>query len=482
MTAASDDLPLAAEFPAATHAQWRKLVDGVLKGAPFQKLQSRSADDLTIEPLYPRAAAAVPIAGRAPGARWQVMQRIDHPDPDACNAEVLHELDNGADGLVLVPSGAIGAHGYGLKPIVDRVERALAGVHLDAGIAIALEFSPHGPSGGLQLPLADMVEQQGLAPSTVNIRFGYDPLSRFALDGRCGKWQELAPVIALIVKDLAHRGFKGPFATADGRVVHDAGGSEAQELAFTLASAVAYLRAFEADGIALDSARRMIGFRLSTDADQFLTIAKFRAIRRLWARIEESCGLLPEPAFIEAETAWRSMTRDDAYVNILRATIAVFSAGVGGADAITVLPFTAARGLPDRFARRVARNLQLVLLDEAGIGHVADPTAGAGWSEDLTEKLCRAAWALLQEIEAAGGLAAALEQGLIQKKVAAARSARERALADKTDALTGASEYPGVSDVPVLDVPRVVLPTLPAAATCEPLTPVRLAAPFEKPM
>jgi methylmalonyl-CoA mutase len=165
---------------------------------------------------------------------------------------------------------------------------------------------------------------------------------------------------------------------------------------------------------------------------------------------------------------------------MLRATIAMFSAGVGGADAVTVLPFTAARGLPDRFARRVGRNTQLVLLEEAGIAHVADPTAGAGGSEDLTEKLCRAAWALFQEIEAANGLAAALEQGLIQKKVAAARTAHERALTDKADALIGASEYPGVSDVPVLDVPRVILPALPAAVTCEPLAPVRLAAPFEK--
>jgi methylmalonyl-CoA mutase len=293
-------------------------------------------------------------------------------------------------------------------------------------------------------------------------------------------WRETASRIAVIAADLSKHGFKGPFAVADGRVVHDAGGTQAQELAFALAAAVAYLRAFDAGGISLDSARRMIAFRLTADADQFLTIAKLRAIRRLWARVSESCGLTPAPTLVEAETAWRSMTRDDAYVNMLRATIAVFSAGAGGADAITVMPFTAARGLPDRFARRVARNTQLVLLDEAGIAHVADPTAGAGGSEDLTEKLCRAAWTLFQEVEAASALAASLEQGLLQKKVAAARTALERALAEKEDALIGASEYPGVSDVPVLDVPRVALPPLPAAVRCEPLTPVRLAAPFEK--
>lgn len=481
MSRDADDLSLAAEFPAATEAQWRKLVDGVLKGAPFEKLQSRSADGLTIEPLYPRAAGAVPIAGRAPGARWQVMQRIDHPDPDACNAEVLHELDNGADGLVLVPAGAIGAHEYGLASAANAIERTLAGVHLDAGISIALEFSPHAPE--LPLTLAQLVKRQGLSPAAVDIRFGLDPLGVFALHGRsAAPWRERPPRIGVIAADLSQRGFKGPFVAANGRVIHDAGGSEAQELAFALAVGVAYLRGLEAGGIALDAARRMIAFRLTADADQFLTIAKFRAMRKLWQRVEESCGLTPAPAFIEAETAWRSMTRDDAYVNILRATIAVFSAGVGGADAITVKPFTAARGLADRFARRVARNTQLVLLDEAGIAHVADPTAGAGWSEDLTARLCRAAWALFQDIEAAGGVPAALEQGLIQKKVAAARTARERALADKKEALIGASEYPGISDVPVLDVPRMALGALATAATCEPLTPVRLAAPFEKAM
>ncbi|HZO47306.1 MAG TPA: methylmalonyl-CoA mutase subunit beta [Xanthobacteraceae bacterium] len=479
MTRDADDLPLAAEFPPATYEQWRKLVDGVLKGAPFETLQSRSADGLTIEPLYPRAPDATPVAGRAGGTRWQVMQRIDHPDPDACNAEVLHELDNGADGLVLIPAGAIGAHGYGIAPTPDAIERVLAGMHLDAGIAIALEFSPHDP--GAAVALATLVERQGLSPAAVDIRFGVDPLGAFARHGRSSApWRERPPRIGMIAADLSRRGFKGPFTVADGRVIHDAGGTEAQELAFTLASAVAYLRGLEAGGIALDAARRMIAFRMTADADQFLTIAKFRALRRLWQRVEESCGLTPAPAFVEAETAWRSMTRDDAYMNILRATIAVFSAGVGGADAITVLPFTAARGLPDRFARRVARNTQLVLLEEAGIAHVADPTAGIGWSEDLTDKLCHAAWALFQEIEAAGGLAVALERGLIQAKVAVARAARERALADKKEALIGASEYPGIADVPVLDVPHVTLDHLfPAAVTCEPLAPVRFAAPFE---
>jgi methylmalonyl-CoA mutase len=483
MTQKPDPLPLAAEFAAATQQQWRELVEGVLKGARFEdKLQSRSADGLVIEPLYPRAAGTTLVGGRAPGKPWQVMQRIDHPDPAACNAEALHELDNGATGLALIPAGAVGAYGYGFAPAADAAERILAGIHLDAGISIALEFSPYA----LDLPLevARLVERRNVAPGAADIRFGLDPVGALALHGRLPfAWPDFAPRMARMVADLAGLGFAGPFATADGRVVHAAGGTEAQELAFALAAAVAYLRALEAGGMALPDARRAIAFRLTADADQFLTIAKFRALRLLWRRIEQSCGLTPAPAFVGAETAWRSLTRADAYANILRATIAVFAAGAGGADAIAVLPLTQARGLPDRFARRVARNTALVLLEEAGIARVADPTAGAGWSEDLTGKLCQAAWALFQEIEQAGGAVAALERGLIQAKIAPARAERERALQGRTDILVGANAFADSlpANVPVLAVPPPPLPDLPAAVAVAPLTPVRLAAPFEDP-
>ena len=156
-------LSLAAEFPPATLEQWRKLVEAVLKGARFEeRLQSHSADGLVIEPLYQRARNVVPMAARAPATRWQVMARIDHPDPAASNAEALHELDNGADGLVLVPAGAVGAYGYGLAPEPGAIERALAGIHLDAGIAIELEFSPYFMD--MPLAFAALVEQQGLSP------------------------------------------------------------------------------------------------------------------------------------------------------------------------------------------------------------------------------------------------------------------------------------------------------------------------------
>jgi len=173
------------------------------------------------------------------------------------------------------------------------------------------------------------------------MRFGFDPLGAMAMRGTAPMpWPELAPLVAGLIGDLVKQGFAGPFAVADGRPVHAAGGSEAQELAFVLANAVAYLRALEAGGIALETARRLIYFRLAADQDQFLTTAKFRAVRKLWARVEEACGLEPLPVFLAAETAWRMMTKRDPHGNIVRGTIAALAAAVGGADAVTVLPFS----------------------------------------------------------------------------------------------------------------------------------------------
>ncbi|MBS0527807.1 MAG: methylmalonyl-CoA mutase, partial [Proteobacteria bacterium] len=273
------------------------------------------------------------------------------------------------------------------------------------------------------------------------------------------------------------------FAVADGRVIHDAGGSEVQELAFVLACAIDYLRALESEGVPLDAAREMIYVRLSADADQFLTLAKCRALRLLWARIEQSCGLAPKPLFIAAETAWRMLTQRDPYVNMLRATIATFSAGLGGANSICVLPHTLALGLPDAFARRAARNTQLILLEESNLAKVSDPAAGSGGIEALTRELCEAAWAQFQVIDKAGGVFAALEQNLIQTKVAATRAVREANVAKRRDVLTGASEFPNLHEkrAEVLDAKPVTLaPYGEAKIKFDALTPMRLAVPFEK--
>ena len=475
------DLPLAADFAQATQDDWRKLVDGVLKGAPFERLVSKTYDDLKIAPIYPRAKGAVPIAGRAAAMPWQIMQRIDHPDPAQANMQALHDLESGATGLTLVFAGANGAHGFGLDPSAQAIERILDGVILDAGIALELQIGPQSRMAAIHV--AELVKRKGFSPATCDIRFGLDPLGACAVWGSSPySWSEIVPAVTSAVRGLAGMGFKSPIVAADGRVVHDAGGSEAQELAFALAAGVAYLRAIEQSGVPLDAVQGMIYTRLTADADQFLTLAKFRAMRLLWARTEQACGLTPRPLFIAADTSWRMLTQRDPYVNMLRATMATFSAGLGGANAITVLPHTLARGLPDAFARRIARNTQLILLEESNLAKVGDPAAGSGGIEALTGELCEAAWALFQETEKAGGLFAVLEQNVLQRKVAATRAAREVNVAKRRDVLTGASEFPNLheNDIAVLDAKPIVLPAYGEAKfKFDSLPPMRLAAPFE---
>jgi methylmalonyl-CoA mutase len=467
-----------AGFSAATREAWRKLVDGVLKGAPFERLGSTTYDGLRIDPLPERRPNAEPVAARAGSVAWQVLARIDHPDPALANTAARDELENGATGLSLVFAGAIGDHGFGLPPHGQTLARVLEGVDI-AGTAIELDVSPTAEAA----IDATLAKDLTLLRQAKDLRIGHDPLGAMALAGSASRrWTDEAPHFARRLAALARDGWQ-KLAAADGRVIHNAGGSEAQELAFVLSAALAYLRALEAAALPLEQARGMIFFRLAADADQFLGIAKFRAVRKLWAHVEMACGLSPVPAFVTAETAWRMMTQRDPHVNMLRATIAVFAAAAAGADAIGVLPFTAALGLPDAFARRNARNTQLVLRDESNLAKVADAAAGSGAVEDLTDQLCAAAWTQFQEIEAAGGCAAALESGMIQSKVAAVQARRQAAIASGKDSLTGASIFPALDEARVAVLERMP-PSLPARkqpadVSFPPLLPIRLATPFE---
>ena len=470
---------LAGDFPSATKADWRKLVDAVLKGGSFERLKSRTYDGLIIEPLYSSEREASVIAGRPGGSAWAVMQRVDHPDPAAANVQAREDLDGGATGLVLVFAGSVSANGFGLEANSAALARVLDGID-PRRIVLDLNSSP--PTRGMAREVATLIKNRGFVPSAIDLRFSINPIGGFAAAGRSAQgWQELAPSFAATIAALANDGFRGPFAVADGRVIHNAGGSEAQELAFALASAVTYLRALEQSGMALQAACDAIYFRLSADADQFLTTAKFRAMRKLWARVATAAGISAKPAIVTAETAWRMLTRRDAYGNILRSTIAVAAAGLGGADAITVLPHTATLGLPDAFARQVARNMQLILLQESNLARVADPAAGSGAFEALTEQLCLAAWTQFQEIEHAGGAWLSLESGILQRNVAAVRAARQQALARGKEILTGTNAYPDIAEAP-----PAVLAVAPRAASDEPasviapsLPRLRLAEPFE---
>lgn len=449
-SAAPSDLPYLDAFAAPSHDAWRAAVDKVLKGADFEKkLVGRTADGVRIEPLYPAAATSA-RALRAEAGRWHVAARLDHPRPSEARTLALADLEGGADTLTISFAGAQAARGYGLiADDVTTLDAALHGAMLDL-IRLRLDPAPQGRINALLL--AALIQKRGHAPSELSVSFGLDPIGVFAGRGSlAATWPELGRRLAATIHTLKERGFAGPFIEVDSRPYHEAGASEAQELGALLATAVAYLRTLEAQGMTLSEARDALAFTLVADTDEFLTVAKFRAARLLWSRIQQACGLTPKPARIHAETAWRSLTRRDPNVNLLRGTVAAFAAGVGGADSIAVQPFTAALGLPDSFARRVARNTQLILLEESNLWRVADPAAGAGGFETLTQTLCEQGWLAFQEIERQrsgdlGGIVAALVEGHLQKTLVEQRAARAKAVATRREPITGTSEFPNIRE------------------------------------
>jgi methylmalonyl-CoA mutase len=461
-------------FPPSSEENWRERVAAALNGASFEKLVAKSEDGFAIAPLYQRKVG--PRASR-PGGPWRVVARVDHPEAEAANAQALEALGAGAEGLEIVFAGAAGAYGYGLAAADEAaIDRLLRDVRFEA-TRIELDL---GPAGEATARMIAACVQRKSDWRRADIGFGLDPIGLLALSGRSRAWSEEATALARLARDLAAAGFVGPFVAADGRVIHAAGGSPAQELAFVLASAVTYLRALEAGGVALDDARCAIGFRLAADSDEFMSVAKLRALRLLWTRIEEACGLTRKSVRLHVGSAWRMMTARDPYVNVLRGAMAAFSAGLGGADSVSVLPFTQPLGLPDVFARRLACNSQLILLEESHLGFVIDPAGGSGAFEALTEALCENAWTLFQGLEAQGGIVVALERGAFQAEVTAMAGSRDSDVARRKAPITGVSDFPDLAEIKpdILDVARPAF-AYEGEAHAPPLAPHRLAEPFE---
>ncbi|MFD4117235.1 methylmalonyl-CoA mutase family protein [Streptomyces niveus] len=462
-------LSLAAEFPAPTHEQWQGLVAGVLRksgrdvsGAAAEDALSTSLDDgLTTRPLYtatdapgdaglpgfaPFTRGGTP-GGPAPGG-WDVRQRHARTDPARTNEAVLDDLANGTTSLWL----AVGAAGVPVSGLAE----ALDGVYLDLA-PIALDAGDEFPAASAEL--LRLYDERDVPRGEVRGTLGADPIGHLARTGdETPGLQDAAAELAL----RCHREYPELRAlVVDALPYHEAGGSAVQELGCSLAAGVAALRDLTAAGLSVEAACGQLEFRYAATADQFLTIAKLRAARRLWARVAEVSGAGPAGAAQRqhAVTSSVMMTRRDPWVNMLRTTVASLAAGVGGADSVTVLPFDHTLGLPDGFARRIARNTSTILIEESHLGRVIDPAGGSWYVERLTDDLAHAAWAWFQEIERAGGQRAALRDGLIAERLAATWATRSEKLARRREPVTGVSEFPQLAEAPV------VRDTPPPAAT-----------------
>lgn len=490
-------LPLGAEFPAADEDAWLKLVQKTLKDAPFERLISKTYDGLAIQPLYrethfPTAADPAGAPGFFPFTRgalpvrdaylpWDIRQGSRNPDPKAANSEILEDLQNGVSSVWLTVDP------YGLNGVQTRNEHdlytVLDGVNIEAA-SVALNAGAYG------LDVANLlieVENAANAPKAeLRTAYGVDPIGAALSLGALP-----FPVADAAAFAAALNRPKATALAASSRAVHDAGGSEAQELGVLAAIGAAYVDALTDAGLSPAQANATILFQIAVGPEYGLEIAKLRAARRIWSRIMSAWGAAPADCAMKmhAVTSFRMLSQRDPWVNILRNSAACFAAGVAGVDAVTVLPFTDALGNPNTLARRLSRNTHIILQEESNIGRVADPAGGAWSVEAETEDFAKAGWAVFQEIEKQGGILAVLESGWLQAEIAKVRKARIANIARRKDALIGVSEFPLIGEtMPALE--SVAAPARTATPTdfaerkivqaFEPLPKWRAAESFEK--
>jgi methylmalonyl-CoA mutase len=483
-TIQSEQFTIRDEFPPVEYEQWRDIVEQMLKGAPFdRKLVRRTYEGIDVQPVYsgrdevdgddplgfPGLAhfvrGSTPLGAVETG--WDVRQEFSEPEISVANKAILDDLaggitsvqlqldhsvrqgwdpDDARIGKTTEPGGILAYH------IVD-FEELFADVHLDM-IQVGID------AGAAFLPAAALLvglwRKRNLSGDQCRGAFNADPLATLAREGQLPMPASKAiEMMAELAKWTAENYPNVTAVGVDTSPYHDAGANAAQDIALAAATGVEYLRAMLDAGMELDAASGQLMFRFHLGTHHFLSIAKLRAARWVWSRVIEACGGATQacPMRIHARTGNRVLTRRDPYVNLLRNSVAVFAAGLGGAETITSVPFDILAGGPTKFSRRVARNSLLVLQEESHLNRVMDPAGGSWFMDQLTEELATSAWQFLGDIEKQGGMQAALSSGWVAQQIEAAFEPRARDIAIRKQGITGVSEFPNILEEPIESAP-----------------------------
>ena len=443
-------------FPPVTKAEWLAKVEADLKGASPDRLRSTGPGGLVVEPLYTREdpAGASPagfpgvppyIRGSAPAGAWIIRQEYDDPRPAVCKQQIEQDLAHGVEGIWVRLGPRSGCRIFTmseLEELFSSVDLQSTSVWVDGG------------ADGLATAagLLAIATRKGVAHDVLRGGFGLDPVGLLARDGRIqgGLNARLAGLRDLGFWCAEHAsGMRAVSVSGD---PYDGGGaSTAQELAYTVATGLEYLRQLTDAGLSVDQAAKQIGFSYAISGDFFTQIAKLRAARWVWAKVVTAAGGQADAAAmaIHCRTSRFTKTERDPWVNMLRVTAECTAAVLGGAQSVATLPFDCVIGPPDALSQRVARNTQVVLREESHLDAVADPAGGSWFVENLTNDLARAAWSELQRVEASGGIVAALGSGYVVTAVSEVAAGRRKSLARRKTPIVGVSEYPNLSEASV---------------------------------
>lgn len=471
--------PFAGDFPPAEHDSWRDLAIAALKGAPLERIERRTLDGVARGPLFTAddlaeagetgAPGAAPfIRGRLPARDvflpWAMRQTCDAADPRAANAAILADLAGGASEMRLIlPHGAR----------LETLTAMLDGVMLDLA-PIHLAPSPDGlHQAGLLLKL---FEASSIDPVSLQGGLGLSPVGVAALQGVDPEPGRVAALAARALSDFPD--LKAVTISAD--IAHEAGASEAQEIAFAAAEGACALSALIDAGLTVEAAARAIEFSVAINADIHLNIAKLRAARRVWSRILDAFGCAPEhrAMSLHAITSLRMLGARDPWPNLIRNACAGLAAAAGGADAITIRPATDALGGSTRFSRRIARNLHILLSEESHLGRAADPAGGGFLHETVAARLAETTWEIFQQIETRGGARSGEALDWLKTEIDAVAQKRLADLSAGRTTLIGVSQYADPEPLPMEFEARAPAPPAPEP-DFPPFAPHRLAEPFE---
>ena len=450
----------------ASQKDWLQAVKRVLGDSDFDDvLVSNLSGGIRIDPLYtkdslpsePNSSESGPSSNLGAGRRssnisgtlngWEIRQRHWLANPKKTNQLILSDLERGVSSVELIVG----------EVQEEDLEVALSGVLMEVA-AVA----PVGPGDNVETARSflSFATASDVGSGELLADLSCDPIGQLAFRGGIkGGIEEALGKVGDLATDVSKEYQHVTTARIDGTPYAEAGADSVTELAAIVSTGIAYVRALSDAGLDIEDAFRQILTVVSVGPDQFLDIAKIRALREIWRYVGESCGVEEVPARIQAATSLSIITEVDPWVNILRTTVGCFAAAVGGADLITVAPFDSGIGVPDDFGLRLARNTHLVLMEEANIHRVIDPVGGSWYIESLTDQLAGLAWERFQTIERNGGIIGELKAGTLQDEIQRTKIETQRKISEGEKIIVGVNEfrlsdgidlsrdaYPGMSD------------------------------------
>lgn len=437
------------QFPHVSTEEWIKKVKADLKGQDFErKLVWKTMEGFSVNPFYREEdISELPFIDTPPGEfpflrgirhgknEWYIRQDIKVADPDKANSKAMDILNRGVTSLGFLFWEEV-------KYTPALIESLLRGIYCES---IEINFSPRGNAKELFTVFTDYLRRNGVKPGVVRGAVEADPLGRLMVNGSlCISVEESMDYIADLVKGAEYfENFR--VLGINGAAFGNAGAGIVQELAFSLAMGNEYMSQLTDRGISPDTAAGSMGFTFGISSSYFMEIARLRATRILWAKIVDAYSPGSRDAckiYIHSVTVDWNKTIYDPYVNMLRTQTEAMSAALGGANSITVKPFDSIFREPTEFSERIARNQQLLLMEESNLDKVNDPSAGSYYIEKLTALIAEHAWNLFVETENKGGFLAELQKGSVQAMVKEAANKRRTNIRRRKEKLLGTNIFP----------------------------------------